>query len=180
MRRYVMFKKILVATDGSDHATKAVELASEMAEKYGAKLVLVHVLQHGRVPESVRKMLEVEHLIEPRQRQQPQVANIAGGLVTAMGQGTEASDVSYHVFETLGEHILATAKQVARDRGVKEVQKVVEDGDPVHRILACANREKADLIVVGSRGLSELKGMLMGSVSHKLIQLAKCTCIAVK
>lgn len=175
-----MFKKILVATDGSDHATKGVELASEMAEKYGAKLVLVHVLQHGRVPDSVRKMLEVEHLIEPGQPRQPQVANVAGGLVTAMGQGAEASDASYRVFETLGEHILETAKQVARERGVKEIQKVIEDGDPVQRILDCAKRENADLMVVGSRGLGELKGMLMGSVSHKLIQLARCTCIAVK
>ena len=39
---------------------------------------------------------------------------------------------------------------------------------------------REDLIVVGSRGLSDLKGMLIGNVSHKLIQLAKCTCIAVK
>jgi nucleotide-binding universal stress UspA family protein len=175
-----MFKKILAATDGSDHATKAVEFASELAAKYGAKLLLVHVLQHGRVPESVQKMLEVEHLVEPRQPQYPQVATVAGGLVSAIGRGAEASDASYRVFETLGERILATAKQVARDLGVEEIQKVIEDGDPAHRILACVDRENADLIVVGSRGLSDLKGMLIGSVSHKLIQLAKCTCIAVK
>lgn len=175
-----MFKKILAATDGSDHSSKAVKLASELAEKYGAKLVLVHVLQYGRVPQAVQKMLEVEHLIEPDQPRYPQVATVAGGLVSAMGVGAETSDASYRVFETLGEHILATAKQVAHDRGVKDIQKVIEDGDPVHRILACADREKADLMVVGSRGLSDLKGMLMGSVSHKLIQLAKCTCIAVR
>lgn len=176
-----MFKKILAATDGSEHGTKAVELASELAAKYGAKLVLVHVLQHGRIPESVQQMLEVENLIEPRQRQQPQVANVAGGLVTATGRGAEASDASYRVCSTLGEHILGTAKQVAHDGGVKDIQKVIEDGDdPAHRILACADREKADLIVVGSRGLSDLKGILMGSVSHKVTQLAKCTCISVK
>lgn len=175
-----MFKKILTATDGSEHGTKAVQLASELAARYGAKLVLVHVLQHGRIPESVQQMLEVENLIEPRQRQQPQVANVAGGLVSATGRGVEASDTSYRVCATLGEHILGTAKQVAHDGGVEDIRKVVEDGDPAQRILACAERENADLIVVGSRGLSDLKGMLMGSVSHKLIQLAKCTCIAVK
>ena len=151
-----MFKKILATTDGSDHGTKAVELASELAGKYGAKLVLVHVIQHGRVPEPVQKMLEAEHLVEPHQ------------------------PASLRAFEALGEHILGTAKRLARDRGVKDVQEVIEHGDPAHRILACADREKADMIVVGSRGLSELKGMLMGSVSYKLIQLAKCTCIAVK
>lgn len=175
-----MFKKILAATDGSDHGTKAVELASELAAKFNAKLVLVHVLQHGRIPEAVQHMLEVENLVEPRQRQQPQVANVAGGLVTATGKGAEASDASYQMFVTLGEHILGTAKQVAREVGVKDVQKVIEDGDPAERVLACADREKADLIVAGSRGLSDLKGMLMGSVSHKLAQLAKCTCITVR
>ena len=39
---------------------------------------------------------------------------------------------------------------------------------------------QVDLIVVGTRGLSDLKGLLMGSVSHKLGQLSKVTCITVK
>jgi nucleotide-binding universal stress UspA family protein len=151
-----MFKKILAATDGSDHGTKAVKFASELAGKYGAKLVLVHVLQHGRIPEPVQKMLEAEHLIEPHQ------------------------PASLRAFEKLGEHFLGTAKQLAQDAGVKDIREIIEHGEPAHQILACADREKADLIVVGSRGLSELKGMLIGSVSYKLIQLAKCTCIAVK
>ena len=42
-----MFKTIVVATNGSDHARKAVGIASDMAEKYNAKLVLCHVLMHG-------------------------------------------------------------------------------------------------------------------------------------
>jgi nucleotide-binding universal stress UspA family protein len=49
---------IVVATDGSDHARKAVELASDIAEKYDAKLVLLNVLIRGRkLQENMRSML---------------------------------------------------------------------------------------------------------------------------
>ena len=54
------------------------------------------------------------------------------------------------------------------------------EGEPVRSILAFASLHHVDTIVVGSRGLSDLKGLLMGSVSHKLGQLAKVTCITVK
>jgi nucleotide-binding universal stress UspA family protein len=41
------YKTILAATDGSEHARKAVELASDLAKKYEAKLILIHVLLSG-------------------------------------------------------------------------------------------------------------------------------------
>ncbi len=63
---------------------------------------------------------------------------------------------------------------------MKDIQSLVEDGDAARQILECAKRQNADLIIVGSRGLSDLKGLLMGSVSHKVSELAKCTCITVK
>ncbi len=39
-----MIKSILVATDGSDHANKAVELGADIAGKYGARIVVLHAL----------------------------------------------------------------------------------------------------------------------------------------
>jgi nucleotide-binding universal stress UspA family protein len=36
------------------------------------------------------------------------------------------------------------------------------------------------MIFLGSRGLGDIKGLLMGSVSHKVTQLAECTCVSVK
>jgi nucleotide-binding universal stress UspA family protein len=57
---------------------------------------------------------------------------------------------------------------------------VIEDGDPVKEILRQAEEDSANLIVMGSRGLGDLQGLLMGSVSHKVNHLAKQTCITVK
>ena len=57
---------------------------------------------------------------------------------------------------------------------------MTEYGDPAERILDCAKREHVDMIVMGTRGLSDLKGLLMGSVSHKVSHLADCACVTVK
>ncbi len=59
-----MFKKILVATDGSDQADKAVRFAAELAEKYQAQLLLLHVLLRKELSENIRHLAEVEYRAE--------------------------------------------------------------------------------------------------------------------
>ncbi|NIO42947.1 MAG: universal stress protein, partial [Burkholderiales bacterium] len=66
-----MFRTIVAATDGSTNARKAIDLASELAAKYRSRLILVHVLQKAQVPESVRHLLEMEHVAEPQPAQRP-------------------------------------------------------------------------------------------------------------
>ena len=175
-----MFKKILVATDGSSHANKALDVAGNLAKSHDAALVIVHVIQHGRLPDNVRQMVENEHLVEPGAQRESGLAESARGLVAVMGKSADEIDLSQRAFQAYGEHVLARSEHEAIAQGIRDVSTVLEDGDPVERILACAGTHGADLIVLGTRGLSDLKGMLMGSVSHKVIQLAPCTCISVK
>ena len=80
------------------------------------------------------------------------------------------------VHAAIGERIAAKC----RAAGVKELQCAVDSGDPVRAILQHAEAEGADLIVLGTRGLSSLKGLLMGSVSQRVCQRAKCPCLIVK
>ena len=72
------------------------------------------------------------------------------------------------------------AKLETENSGVHDVNVAVLDGDPANRILEYAERESVDCIVIGSRGLSDVKGLLVGSVSHKVSNRARCTCITVK
>jgi nucleotide-binding universal stress UspA family protein len=53
-------------------------------------------------------------------------------------------------------------------------------GDPAKEILSVAAEEHADIIIMGRRGMGDLAGLLLGSVSHKVSHLAECACLTVK
>jgi len=176
-----MFETILVPTDGSEHAKKAVLLATDIASKYGARLVLLHVVPKGPLPEEVRRMARVEN-ITPGSPAGSAPLSPEGMFPasTILGMGSETEAQTQQVLQFLAENILTDAKRVAREKGVEEVSSVIADGDPSEQILHRAEKEAANLIVMGSRGLSDLKGLLMGSVSHKVSQLSPCSCVTVK
>jgi len=77
------------------------------------------------------------------------------------------------------ERIVADVAKEAEQRGVETVAALVEEGDPAATILAAADRQGADLIVMGGRGMSDLAGLVIGSVSHKVLHLAKRPCLIV-
>ncbi len=173
-----MISTILVPTDGSAHAAKAVELAADLAQKYGAKIVLLHVLLRGHMPEGLLRAAEVEHVGE-RRSQSEHLVNIPQEIMARV-QSAKSTQMSLEVLQFIGKHVLSGAEKICRDKGIKAVELAVEEGHPAELILESAKRTKADMIVMGSRGLGNLKGVLMGSVSHKVSHLAECTCVTVK
>lgn len=56
-----MITKVLIATDGSAHARKAVGFGSDLAAKYGAEVLLLHVLLRNELSESLRQLAGVEY-----------------------------------------------------------------------------------------------------------------------
>ena len=134
-----MFKTILVAVDGSGHASKAVACAADMAKTYGATLILMAVDGHRPLK----------------------------GPLEALSRSEDLS--RSEVFD----RILSSAKALAAVPKDVKVEQRVGHGDPADEILAEARRSGADLIVVGSRGLGEYAELLLGSVSRKVLHLAK-------
>jgi nucleotide-binding universal stress UspA family protein len=148
-------KLILHPTDGSAAAKKALDLAAELAAAKQGKLIILHVQRrHGRdsIPPDLAELEYVEHI-----------------------RMTEAE-----VLHGAAETIAAKAEQAARAKGVAEVERLVVEGDPAREIIAVARDKRVDAIVLGSRGLGDLQGLLLGSVSHKVAQVAPCTCIMVR
>lgn len=84
------------------------------------------------------------------------------------------------ILRELGEKILDNAERSALDHGAGKIVKRIEDGKPVDVIPSIAKSEKADLIVTGARGLSDVKALFVGSVSHKLAQMSPVTCVTVR
>ena len=90
------------------------------------------------------------------------------------------SDLTHHFCETMGKHLLALAKKKLSKRKIESIQSLLANGDPAETISTLARDRKADAIVMGSRGLNDIKGLFLGSVSHKVSHLAERTCITVK
>jgi nucleotide-binding universal stress UspA family protein len=78
------------------------------------------------------------------------------------------------------EYLLAGARGEARKAGLKDVKIETDEGPIARSIVDRAKSFKADMIVIGSRGMGDLGGMLRGGVSHRVETLAKCPVLVIK
>lgn len=72
-------------------------------------------------------------------------------------------------YASVGSTLLADYAWEAKTRHDMEVETVLEVGSTADKILEVAKKRKADLIVVGSRGMGQMKGLLLGSVSNAVV-----------
>lgn len=136
-----MYKGIVVGTDGSETAAKAVRRAADLAAATGATL---HLVSGFRLPS--RAMAAVPE----------------GGLVVAEAGGEWDTDAAAGVLQMLAEIADGLTGIETRTHAVPMAA--------VESLLEVADREGADLIVVGSRGMQgfgRVKGSVPNSVAHK-------------
>lgn len=79
-----------------------------------------------------------------------------------------------------GKSILERGLEIAKEEGVEAAGELVEAPSIVQALVELATREKADLIVVGTRGMTGFKKLIMGSVSSGLIGHAECPVLVVR
>ena len=159
--------KILVPVDGSSHALKALQIACDLADKYGGQVVLLHVLAGRR---TAGELLELP---------------VAGSYDAKLKEVLQAVDkklapVPDSVRTAVGGVILKHAADRAQRRGLETEILDVVAGDPTESILVAHKRTGATTIVMGCRGTSETDGSSFGSVSQKVFAKAECTCLSVK
>jgi nucleotide-binding universal stress UspA family protein len=78
------------------------------------------------------------------------------------------------------DFLVEQARQTAQEYGVQNIDARAVLGSPAEEVVAFARDREADLIVSGSRGFGRLKSMLLGSTSHKIAQLAECSCLTAR
>ncbi len=147
-----MFTSILVPVDGSKHAQKALSVACQLARQEAA--CTLHLLH---IPEE-----------------------LAHETTLVWGIGAIAIEASREEREDAGKQVISRAAEAAREQGATNIETVVGQGDPARTILSEARKRGIDAIVMGSRGLSDLQGFVVGSVSHKVSHAAECTVITVR
>ncbi|MGH7180421.1 MAG: universal stress protein [Nitrospiraceae bacterium] len=105
----------------------------------------------------------------------------------------DVSRPAYPMMPKAAEEIYASLEQSMREDGewlldriqsllpldAGPVTKQIRIGSPAEVILSMAEGQKADLIVMGARGLSPVKELLFGSVSHRILTLAPCATLVV-
>jgi nucleotide-binding universal stress UspA family protein len=133
-----MLQTIAVGTDGSDTASKAVDFAMDLAEKYGARLVVAS---------------SYEPVSEDRLRRE---------------QTEAPEDIQWSINPTEDvDATLRKVEEQAKERGLKTTSEA-RQGDPADVLCDIAEDQGADLLVVGNKGMQRrILGSVPNSVSHK-------------
>jgi nucleotide-binding universal stress UspA family protein len=145
-----MFSSIVVGTDGSETARKAVHAAVDLAKSVGATLDIVSAYE----PVSSQRLRE-------ESRQAP-----------------EDTQWSINPREDV-EATLSEAAEAIGDAGVN-IETFAREGDPADAILDVAEERGADLIVVGNKGMTGAKRFLLGSVPNKVSHHAPCSVLIIR
>lgn len=143
--------KILIPTDFSKTSLKAIDHAVHMAKLTNAELVLLHAS---------------ENLI----------ADVDAGIMTFVKFQAEYEQ------EILNQNTKNLNEVAARiqKKGVKTVSTIIEKGKPYERIVAAAKKIKADLIIMGTHGVSGIREFFLGSNTFNVIRDAHCPVLSIQ
>jgi nucleotide-binding universal stress UspA family protein len=143
------YQTVMVGTDGSDSSYRAVERAAEVARDSAARLMIVCAY----TPATRRQVAAVED-------------ELRGDAYQVVGSSP-------------AEDTLRTATEQAATRGARDVERLAVEGEPVKSLLGAIDEHRADLLVVGNRGLNTLAGRLLGSVPADVSRRAPCDVLIV-
>ncbi len=142
--------RVLVATDGSEAADRAVDYAAGLAKREGADLLIANVIGGYGLPDK------------------------------AMLRLTQSEQVWLkELLESLSTETLTKARERAHAAGAARIQLESRSGNVAQSVIEIAKEKAADVIVVGKRGAGPVARLLLGSVSHKLLGLAPMPVIVV-
>ena len=146
-----MYKKILVAIDGSEPSNHALEQAIEIATQFKAKLIMIAVIQRVMIP------------IFPDE-------GFGGVPLSAAKDMAQYHDKMRLVYQNVLDEAQAKIKEEHPDL---EVEAILKEGRPSAMITDYAENDGVDLIVMGSRGIGGYTGWILGSTSRKVVD--SCT-----
>jgi nucleotide-binding universal stress UspA family protein len=156
-----MFKRLLAAVDGSENSARASQAAVELAEKLKAELIVLHAI----TPPALYYHTETSPegpVIEPPTHE-------------------KEIDLYLEYARRVGRGIVDPTVSEAKKRGITVKADLSEaTASVVETIVNQADKENADLIIVGTRGLGGFKKLLIGSVSSGVVSHAHCPVLVIR
>ena len=145
-----MFDKIIVPTDGSELADKAVDYAIEYCRRTGAKMTVLHV----RLPTPITEA-------------------VSFGDYGSGGTKKITPEMIIEGLEGHGRQLLEAAAQRARSQGVECATELVADEHPYRAIIDAAEKLGCSIIFMSSHGRGGVEALLLGSVTQKVLTHSK-------
>jgi nucleotide-binding universal stress UspA family protein len=161
---YTGLRRVLLVNDGSAHGQQVVKYLTGFPLPRGTEVQVMHVLPPLMPPDYVVRPWPVGPEVIPPlpSREDEEIAL----------QQAEAE-------EHEGQALLAESVEALKSSGV-QATSILKRGDAATEIIEYAKANPIDLIAAGSRGLSQVRGWLLGSVSRKLLHYAGCSVLIVK
>ena len=155
---YLGLRRILLVVDGSP--------VSRQAARYLVKFPL---------PDKVD--VRIMHVLPPAQQPLGMEPHLDGWRYQQIIDEADAALLERQ--EKKGKALLDRTRKLLQQKGI-EAEPILGRGDAATEIIDYAKANKVDLIVAGSRGLSQFRGWWMGSVSRKLVHYSNCSILIVK
>jgi len=150
-----MYKRLLVAVDGSEQSYKALDHSVAIAEKFGSELIVLTVVSNVMEPFLVTDSYDpiiYEEFFEYQDRTMK----------------------LYH-------NMLKDAEEIIRSKHPNlNIRTILREGRPSANIVDVAEKEGCDMIVMGSRGIGGITGWVLGSTSHRVAASCKKPIMIIK
>jgi nucleotide-binding universal stress UspA family protein len=151
----VKINKILLAMDGSESSFRALKYAIHLAKVEDAEIMLLHVLENVK----------------------------QGGVIGLRARYGDIKIVKAFLkySEEIAKRWIEKAKEEARNNDVKlKTEIILDQSSKAQEIVKYAEKNKADVIILGTRGLTRFKKLIVGSVANAILSNAKCPVLIVR
>jgi len=150
-----MYKRLLVAVDGSEQSYKALDHSVAIAEKFGSELIVLTVVSNVMEP------LLVTDSYDPI-------------IYEEFFEYQDRTMKLYH-------NMLKDAEEIIRSKHPNlNIRTILREGRPSANIVDVAEKEGCDMIVMGSRGIGGITGWVLGSTSHRVAASCKKPIMIIK
>lgn len=163
-----LFSPILIPVDFSDYATVALACAADIAARFGASLIVMHVISRDVEVQIIKERLGQPQVFSPDTDPASPFSDVPTDVLESV-----VIDLRQQAYTALEDFLPPQLAQC-------EVELRVVAGRPFERILETAAAEPVGLIVLGTHGRTGLAHVLMGSVAERVVRLAPCPVLTVK
>ncbi|MFX1409459.1 MAG: universal stress protein [Promethearchaeota archaeon] len=160
----MIYKKILIGIDGSEHSYKALLKAVDIQKLNKSKVIVFHSVEHHAIPITSGMFMAPSYGI-------PHIYSISSPDIQRIKE----------VYEKNAQTMIDKAKEIFMEGGIQVETRLIYEYGPVSYINKIVKEEHIDLVIIGSKGThSLLEEILLGSVAEKVLRHVPCDILIIR